>query len=177
MILQKKIRAVGNDKLDKDAFMKLMLAQMKNQDPTNPMKSHEMAAQLAQFSSVEQMQNMNNTLTDIKNAQKPTETYQALNFIGKAVSGDSSTLTRVKGDKAHDFNFELPQNAKDIEIKVRNAQGEIVRKVDLHDLKSGQNTWTWNGENEHGQQAPVGEYTFLVEAKKWSRKSSRENRF
>ena len=51
----KKMRAVGNDKMDKDAFMKLMLAQMKNQDPSNPLKSHEMAAQLAQFSSLEQM--------------------------------------------------------------------------------------------------------------------------
>jgi flagellar basal-body rod modification protein FlgD len=63
---------------------------MKNQDPTNPLKSHEMAAQLANFSSLEQMQNMNSTLTELKNGQKPSENYQALNLIGKAVAGDSS---------------------------------------------------------------------------------------
>src|SRR5437870_3371860 len=63
----KKIRAVGNNKLDKDAFLKLMLTQMKNQDPTKPMESHEMAAQLAQFTSLEQMNNMNTTLDAIKN--------------------------------------------------------------------------------------------------------------
>src|SRR5690606_29823848 len=56
---QSKMRKVGNPTLDKDAFMKLMLHQMQNQDPTNPLKSHEMAAQLAQFSSLEQMSNMN----------------------------------------------------------------------------------------------------------------------
>src|SRR5690606_35195937 len=86
---QKRFRATGNDKLDKEAFMKLMLAQMKNQDPTNPMKSHEMAAQLAQFSSVEQLSNINTTLTAMQAGQKPTESFQALNFIGKAVAGDS----------------------------------------------------------------------------------------
>lgn len=73
--------------MDKDAFMKLMLAQMKHQDPTNPMQSHELAAQLAQFSSVEQLQNLNTTMTDMRNGQKPSESFQALNFIGKAVSG------------------------------------------------------------------------------------------
>ena len=161
----KKVRAVGNDKLDKDAFMKLMLAQMKNQDPTNPLKSHEMAAQLAQFSSVEQMQNMNNTLTDMAKAQKPSEGFQALNFIGKSVSGDSAKLVRAKGDKDHEFNFALPADAADVEVKVRNSDGEIVRKVALHGLKQGQNSWTWNGKNEIGNASPVGEYSFIIEAK------------
>jgi flagellar basal-body rod modification protein FlgD len=160
----KKMRAVGSDKMDKDAFMKLMLAQMKNQDPTNPLKSHEMAAQLAQFSSLEQMQNMNNTLTEMRNGQKPSENFQALNFIGKAVSGDSARLTRVKGDKEHDFNFDLPDDAKAVQIKVRNQEGEIVRKIDLKDLKKGQNKFTWNGQDERGTNMPTGDYQFIVEA-------------
>lgn len=160
----KKIRAVGNDKMDKDAFMKLMLAQMKNQDPTNPLKSHEMAAQLAQFSSVEQMQNMNTTLTEMRNGQKPAENFQALNFIGKAVSGDSAKLTRVKGDKAHDINFNLPDNAKSVTIKVRNSDGDIIRKIEMKNLKSGQNSASWNGQNEQGVNAPTGDYQMIIEA-------------
>lgn len=160
----KKIRAVGNDKLDKDAFMKLMLAQMKNQDPTNPMNSQEMAAQLATFSGVEQMQNMNSTLTEMKNAQKPTEGFAALQFIGKSVAGDSAKLVRAKGDKDHDFSFNLPDNAKEAVIKVRNEQGDIVRTVSLKDLKKGDNNWTWNGLNEQGNATPAGEYQFFIEA-------------
>lgn len=162
---EKKMRTVGNDKLDKDAFMKLMLAQMKNQDPTNPLKSHEMAAQLAQFTSLEQLQNMNTSLTEIKNGQKPTESFQALNFIGKAVSGDSAKLVRSKGDTEHDFNFVLPDDAKSVQIKVRNQQGEIVRSVDLKDMKKGQNKWVWNGQNDNGMSAMTGEYQFVIEAK------------
>jgi len=162
---KKMVRAVGSDKLDKDAFMKLMLAQLKNQDPTNPLKSHEMAAQLAQFTSLEQLQNMNTTLSEMHKAQKPAENFQMLNLIGKSVDGDSAKLSRLRGDKSHDFNFTLPDNAKDIAIKVRNEAGEYIRKVDLHDLKSGDNKWTWNGKNDSGATAPVGEYYFVIEAK------------
>lgn len=160
----KKMRAIGGDKMDKDAFMKLMIAQMKNQDPMNPMQSHELAAQLAQFSSVEQLQNVNKTLTEMQAGQKPTETFQALNFIGKSVMGDSAKFVRMKGDRDHDFNFTLPTEAKEVAIKVRNANGETVRNVDLKDLKKGENSYSWNGQDERGQTVPTGEYQFLIEA-------------
>jgi flagellar basal-body rod modification protein FlgD len=161
----KRMRTAGSDKMDKDAFMKMMLAQMKNQDPTNPLKSHEMASQLAQFSSLEQLQNVNTTLNEIQKGQKPSESFQALNFIGKAVSGDSAKVIRLKGDKEHEFGFSLPDNAKNVNIKVRNAEGEVVRKIDLQDLKKGENKWVWNGKNEAGNSTPVGEYQFVIEAR------------
>lgn len=160
----KKIRAVGSDKMDKDAFMKLMLAQMKNQDPTNPLKSHEMAAQLAQFSSLEQLQNVNTNLDEMKNAQKPTETYQSLNFIGKGVAGDSSKLTRLKGDKSHDFGFKISEGAQSAKIQIRDANGEVVRKIEMRDLKAGDNLYTWNGLDENGRSVPAGEYRMSIEA-------------
>ena len=161
----KKIRSVGSDKMDKDAFMKLMLAQLKNQDPTNPLKSHEMAAQLAQFSSVEQLQNINTTLDSLQKGQKPAESYQALNFIGKSVAGDSAKIIRLKGDKDHEYNYTLGDAAKDAEIKVKNSSGEVVRTAKLHDLKQGDNKWVWNGKVENGTAAPVGEYNVSIEAK------------
>jgi len=160
----KKIRTVGNDKLDKDAFFKLMLAQMKNQDPTNPLKSHEMAAQLANFSSLEQMQNVNQTLTEMKAGQKPLEQFQSLNFIGKAVAGDSSRIVRAKGDKSHDFLFNLPGAASEVKIHLKNADGEVVKKYDLKNLKEGSNRITWTGEDEKGNKMSEGEYQFMIEA-------------
>lgn len=161
----KKVRAVGNPSLDKDAFFKLMLTQMKNQDPTNPLKSHEMAAQLASFSSLEQMQNMNSTLQEMKNAQKPSENFQALNLIGKAVAGDSSKIVRGTNDKEHDFKFTLPMDASDVSIKVRDAEGNIVRTYNMKTLKKGDNKLSWNGDDEKGMKAPPGEYQFIAEAK------------
>jgi flagellar basal-body rod modification protein FlgD len=166
----KKTRTVGNDKLDKDAFFKLMIAQMKNQDPTNPLKSHEMAAQLANFSGLEQMQNMNKTLNEMKMAQKPQENYQAINLIGKAVAGDSSKVTRSPGDKEHEFKFSLPMDATEANIKVINADGEVVRTYDLKALKKGDNKITWNGQDDRGQNLNPGEYKFAIEAKTGEKK-------
>jgi flagellar basal-body rod modification protein FlgD len=173
----KKVRTVGNDKLDKDAFFKLMIAQMKNQDPTNPLKSHEMAAQLANFSSLEQMQNMNTTLTDMKNGQKPSENYQALNLIGKTVAGDSAKLSRMAGDQKHDFRFDLPTDATEAVVKVRNVDGEVIKSYELKNLKMGTNKATWNGQDEKGNTMAPGEYTFAVEAKAGERKLAAKTDF
>lgn len=161
----KRARVAGSNSLDKDAFFKLMITQMKNQDPTNPLKSHEMAAQLANFSSLEQMQNMNKSLDEMKNAQKPSENFQALNLIGKAVSGDSSKVTRGVNDKAHDFKFNLPMDAKEVTIKVRDAEGTVVREYNLKDLKKGENKISWNGEDSKAMNTPPGDYQFMAEAK------------
>ncbi|MGZ3774876.1 MAG: flagellar hook assembly protein FlgD [Pseudobdellovibrionaceae bacterium] len=161
----KKLRAAGNPNLDKDAFFKLMMTQMKNQDPTNPMKSHEMAAQLANFSALEQMQNMNKTLDDMKQGQKPSENFQALNLIGKAVSGDSSKVVHGPNDKEHDFRFSLPLDSNEVMVKVRDSEGNIVRSYNLKGLKKGDNKLTWNGEDERGMKAAPGEYQFFAEAK------------
>lgn len=161
----KKVRVAGNPSLDKDAFFKLMLTQMKNQDPTNPLKSHEMAAQLASFSSLEQMQNINSTLNEMKNAQKPSENFQALNLIGKAVAGDSSKVSRGINDKDHDFKYNLPMDASEVVVKVRDGAGDVIRTYNLKSSKQGENKLTWNGEDDKGQKAPAGEYQFFAEAK------------
>lgn len=160
-----KTRKVGNNTLDKDAFLRLMLTQMKNQDPTNPLKSHEMAAQLAQFTSLEQLYNINETLTGMKKGQDPLNNFQALNFIGKSVSGDSSRITRAQGDKDHDFSFNLPDTASDVTIKVRNSSGQIVRNYQFSKLDKGQHRVTWNGLTDDGRDCRPGEYSFIVEAK------------
>lgn len=160
-----KTHRTGNPELDKDAFLKLMLTQMKYQDPTNPMQSHEMASQLAQFTSLEQLNNINGTLTSMKTAQAPTTNYQALNFIGKKVAGDSSKVFRVAGDKAHDFTFQLNGDASEAKIIVKDAAGNTVRTLAARDLKKGQNVISWNGVDEDGAAARPGEYRFTFEGK------------
>lgn len=159
-----KTRKVGNNQLDKDAFMKLMLTQMKYQDPSSPMQSHEMAAQLAQFTSLEQLNNINSTLQGMSKSQAPSLNYQALSFIGKKVSGDSSKLTRIAGDKDHEFHFNLMGDASKIKVEVLDAEGNTVRKLEMNNLKKGDNQIKWNGLAEDGLEAKPGDYRFNVEA-------------
>ncbi len=161
---KKAARNVGNNTLDKDSFLKLMLAQMKHQDPTNPQPSHEMAAQLAQFTSLEQLSNINSALGDMNKAQQPQMNYQALNFIGKKVSGDSSKVLRIANDTKHDFNFNLSGDAAKVSVKVLDGDGNVIRQIDNLNLKKGANTVTWNGMSDDGAAARPGEYRFAAEA-------------
>ncbi len=161
----KKARGTGNAELGKDAFMKMMLAQMKNQDPTNPTPSHEMAAQLAQFSSLEQLSNINTGIEGLKQASAPAGNYQALAFIGKKVSGDGAACTRIKGDTKHDFSFDLMGDAASAKITVKDAAGNLVRTLQMANMKKGQNTVEWNGLQEDGTPARAGDYKFAIEAK------------
>lgn len=80
-----------NDTLGKDAFLKLLIAELSNQDPLNPMEDREFISQMATFSSLEQMQNMNNTLTSMSEASK----FNAVQYIGKAVA-----FTSGEGEEA-----------------------------------------------------------------------------
>ncbi len=161
---RKRVVGHGNAQMDKDAFFKLMMAQLKHQDPMTPLKNHEMAAQLAQFSSLEQMSNMNTTLTKIENKNSDPQNFQALNLIGKTIAGDSSRVIRGQFDKEHDFKFDLTEDASAANIKVLSEKGEVVRQYKLTDLKAGANKLAWNGVNEGGVKQPPGEYTFQIEA-------------
>lgn len=160
----KKIRAVGDNGLDKDAFFKLMLTQMKNQDPTNPMQSHEMAAQLAQFSSLEQLNNIGKGIEGLSSANASQGSFGALSFIGKVVSGDASKVSRSPGDTEHGFGFQLGNDAQKVKVSVKDATGKTIRELEPGALKKGQNTVRWNGLTTEGLPARPGEYKFAIEA-------------
>lgn len=166
----KKNRRVGNPELGKDAFLKLMLAQMKNQDPTNPLDSHEMAAQLAQFSSLEQLVNINESLGAMKKDQDPMVNYQAVNFIGKSIASDTSKIIRAKGDKNHDIRFNLPEDVKKAKVTIKDATGTVVKAIDLQDLKQGDNKISWNGSDNKGIIQRAGNFSFEITAENDGRK-------
>jgi flagellar basal-body rod modification protein FlgD len=160
----KKMRTVGNPDLGKDAFMSLLLAQMKNQDPTNPLKSHEMAAQLAQFTQLEKLQNIDSGIEGLRKDAQPDHNLQALGFIGKAVMTDNSRVSHANAEEGHDIRFNLPADAQTVSIRIKDAEGNLVRNIETRNAKTGKNTINWNGKNEDGQSTPVGEYVAEFEA-------------
>ncbi len=160
----KKLRMVGNNQLGKDAFMSLLLTQMKNQDPTNPLKSHEMAAQLAQFTSLEKLHNINDAIEGLRKDQKPDHNFQALNFIGKSILADNSKIGRVDADEKHDIRFILGNDAQNVTMTIKDASGAVVRTMEIKNLKTGKNELAWNGLTDDSRPAPPGDYTASIEA-------------
>jgi flagellar basal-body rod modification protein FlgD len=161
-----KTRKVGNDELGKDAFLKLLLAQMKNQDPTSPMESHQMAAQLAQFSSLEKLQNIDESMKTMTNGngQAGASQFDALNLIGKAIHGDSTQVMRQNSEETHDVNFKLLKPAEVVQVTIKDEQGTVVRELETRNLKEGQNVISWNGLNNEGSTMGKGEYRVEIKA-------------
>lgn len=160
----KKARNVGNTQLDKDSFMKLLLTQMKHQDPTNPMQSHEMAAQLAQFTSLEKLTNISEGINALKKAQEPSQNFDALSFIGKAVAGDSARIDRLDQDDVHPITFNLGGDAQKVEIKIKDANQQVIRTLETANVKGGKTEVLWNGKAEDGSSAMKGTYTVDITA-------------
>lgn len=158
-------RATGKKKneLGKDDFMKLMGAQLKYQDPINPMKNEEMAAQLAQFSALEQMMNVNKTLETMVAGQKPSEHMLAASLIGKRVSTDSTHFQFEKGSSP-EINFKLPDDAATVNVAIVSPKGEVVREIELGELQKGDQSVRWDGKNGKFQEQPLGEYSYRVTA-------------
>ena len=143
--------------------MKLMSAQLKYQDPISPMKNEEMAAQLAQFSSLEQMQNVNTTLEKMVSAQKPSEHMLAASLIGKKVSTDSTHFSFEKGNNP-ELSFRLPTDAAAVNVAILDAKGEVVREIELGEMAHGEQSVRWDGKNGKFQEQPLGEYSFKITA-------------
>lgn len=160
----KKMRTVGDPNLGKDAFMTLLLTQMKNQDPTNPLKSHEMAAQLAQFTQLEKLQNIDSGIAGLRKDAQPNQNFQALSFIGKTITTDNSKISRADAESQHDIRFNMPADAQVLKMIVKDANGNPIRNLEFKNLKSGKNELNWNGMTDDGSKAAAGEYSVAFEA-------------
>ncbi len=151
----------ARNELGKDDFMKLMSAQLKYQDPINPMKNQEMAAQLAQFSSLEQMMNVNQNLEKMAAGQKPSEHMIAATLIGKRITTDTMNISLEK-DGQPEIPFKVPADAKQVNLAIVDAKGEIVRELELGEMKEGQQSVRWDGKSKSGMPQPKGEYTYKI---------------
>lgn len=158
----------GSSSLGKDDFMKLLIQQMKHQDPMNPMDGTQFAAQLAQFSSLEQLQNLNTSMTNSINAnfmltQSINNTLSST-LIGKAVKIGGSDLNYT-GQKSVQMGYKLPANASSVEVNIYDANGQLVKTISDLPKSIGDNKLSWDFTDNNGNKVKEGSYTFEVKAK------------
>ncbi len=153
-----------NNKMGKDAFLKLLLTQLKNQDPMSPMESHDMSAQLAQFSSLEKLEGIDKGINKLSQSTDKNSSYDSLNLIGKMVSGDATKIVRDQVGQSHDINFEISSPMKQGKLEVLNQVGEVVHSEDIGALDKGKHKLTWNGVGATGVDAATGDYNVAIAA-------------
>jgi flagellar basal-body rod modification protein FlgD len=154
--------------LGKDDFLKLLIAQMKHQDPLNPASNTEFVAQLAQFSALEQMTTMNTnleaSLASNTGIAESVSNAMIINYFGKSVTAESEFFN-YDGSGSKEITFELEQPAAYGTIQISDESGNILDTVtmDVSDFGT-EYTYEWDGMTTYGVRAPEGIYKFEVKA-------------
>jgi flagellar hook assembly protein FlgD len=150
--------------LGKDDFLRIMITQMQHQDPSNPFKAEQMAAEMAQFTSVEQFQNMNRSLDKMTSKDQPLERLAMTGMIGKTVTVDRARFPHQEGNNEA-LVYNLPKEAASVKIALVSETGEVALEKDLGPQKPGENTFAWDGLKSNTLPAKTGNYMLRVEAK------------
>jgi flagellar basal-body rod modification protein FlgD len=151
--------------MGRDDFLKLLVAQLKNQDPLSPMQNTEFVTQLAQFSSLEQAVGMNARLDLLAIQSRGQSNTDAVGFIGKHVAVVGSNVTLDSSGTGASVAFQLGGNAEETRVVVRDANGRTVRTLDLGARQAGLVSTRWDGNDNLGVRQPPGNYSVTVEAK------------
>ena len=154
-----------NTDMDKNDFLKLFVEQLKNQDPMNPMNNYEVAAQLAQYSSLEQLVNLNGSFENFMKQSAQNAYFQGINLIGKNVEyvGDKFTFDPAQNDNVK-IKFKLNEPSRKVNVNIYDENGNFVRNIILDDAESGENSVEWDGFNNNGNKAPKGLYKYDIVA-------------
>jgi flagellar basal-body rod modification protein FlgD len=154
--------AASSGKKIQDRFMTMLVAQIKYQDPTNPMDSSQMTSQLAQISTVDGINQLNTSMAEMSKTMQSGQTYQASSLIGKSVLAPGKTFNLVNGESA--FAVQLPTAASGVIVSIKNSIGQIVDSMDLGTQNAGVIPLVWNGKDLVGKALPDGVYTLQVDA-------------
>lgn len=161
--LKQQSGAEGNSELGRNEFMELMLAQLKNQNPLEPQDNGEFISQLAQFSSLEEMQKLSGTVDDVVGQFRSTQALQASAMVGKTVLAPSG-VGILGADGEISGTIAVPASTGGLRLSVQNQAGELVRQIDLGSSPAGVKSFSWDGQDGNGNPLPPGPYRIVAEA-------------
>jgi flagellar basal-body rod modification protein FlgD len=149
--------------LGQDQFLNLLIAQLKNQDPLNPVDNAQFIAQLAQFSQLEQAKQMTTALNTFIQRQDSTNATGLVSLIGRDVTAMGSSMSLVSGTPVS-LSYLLGGNAANVTLQIKNPSGVAVRTLTFGNQAGGAQSVRWDGKDQFGNLLPTGSYTFAVTA-------------
>lgn len=151
-----------HNKMGKDEFLRLLSVQLNNQDPMNPMEQNKMAAELAQFSQLEQLTNLNTKFDGLNKDAAVKEQFYGASFLGKQVVTSGNTLKYEGEGKDANILFNLPKKAEKVLVRVFDNKNNMVGEVWQENIGRGNQNFSWDGQMLDGQEARKGEYKVSV---------------
>ncbi|MDF0731933.1 flagellar hook assembly protein FlgD [Pseudomonas entomophila] len=158
-----KPKAQNTDKnaLGKDAFLQLLVTQMQHQNPLDPQDNGEFVAQLAQFSSLEGITTLNDTVNNIAGALGSSQALQASALVGRSVIVQNDKAV-VDTSKSFTGQIVVPQSISDAKVTIKDKDGKVVKTIELGEQQKGTSDFIWDGKDDKGEVAPPGNYTFTA---------------
>jgi flagellar basal-body rod modification protein FlgD len=153
--------------LGKEDFLKLLVTQLRFQDPLSPDDPKDFVAQLAQFSALEQQinanQNLEGMVSKVQSLQDALGMSRAVNLLGKTVTGLGNSLS-LSGGQAGGGTYQLPGEAQEVTVTIFDQAGGVVRTLALGRQAAGLRQFAWDGKDAEGKLLPDGSYSFQVTA-------------
>lgn len=150
--------------LGEQEFLTLLMTQLSNQDPLNPMESQQFMEQVASMNQVQQLMSANERLDSLMMGITSLNNQSAVDLVGQEVIARGDTFTHEAG-KGHDLEYKLPEQAATVTVTVKNSAGEQVFFDESYDVQAGENSIHWDGMDESiTADAAAGDYTFEVKA-------------
>ncbi|MDP2078015.1 MAG: flagellar hook capping FlgD N-terminal domain-containing protein [Sulfuricurvum sp.] len=143
--------------LGKDDFLKLLLLQLKYQDPTSPMDSEKILTQTAQLASLESSENTNKSLATLATSLAASMQFSTISAIGKIADTGSNAVV-FEGNGLSNFELYFPHNARNGSINIVDLNGDILKTIPLESQVAGVNKFTWNGSDNDGNTVKAGIY-------------------
>lgn len=132
-----------------DQFLTLLVAQLKNQDPTQPMDNAQLTSQMAQISTVSGIEKLNSTVESVTSQFASMQMLQGATMIGHTVLSEGNTMSLTKEGKGT-AAFDLEASASNATVTITNAAGQVVDTLDLGTAAAGRNYFTWDGSKYTG---------------------------
>lgn len=149
--------------ITQDAFLHLLIVQLQNQDPLNPVENQEFIAQLATFNSLDQLININAKLDTMQAEQRRLGQLEATALIGKEVRAQGNRLSLTNEEEV-EFRYSLAADVTRVVINITDSEGTLVRTLELGAQGSGEQRVVWDGKDSSGNPVDPGLYTFEVNA-------------
>lgn len=163
----------GSEELGQKAFLELMITQLEHQDPLSPQENGDFIAQLAQFSSVESLDQLNNNFDSFTDNFVANQALQASSLVGRSVSVATDTTQLYAGDVIS-ASVEIPSSTNDVSVNIYDSGGALVEQINTGPSEAGEYIFRWDGhqvevngeildwQSSHEGGLPSGEYRFTV---------------
>ncbi|MBD1550655.1 flagellar hook assembly protein FlgD [Pseudomonas typographi] len=155
--------STGTDSLGEDTFLKLLVTQLQNQNPLDPQDNSEFVAQLAQFSSLEGINTLNDTVDSLASNYTSSQALQASSLVGHSVLAEA-TSAAVDTSSGLTGQVAVSSATTDASVSVYDADGTLVKNIDLGSQSAGTVSFTWDGTDNDGNTLASGTYTFAANA-------------